>query len=66
VGEEPHHHLVCQLCGGESDLDARLLEGLGEEIRAATGFDPYLDHVAITGQCASCQERLVAAKGGVR
>lgn len=66
VAEQPHHHLVCQRCGAEIDLDARLLEGLGAEIRAATGFDAYLDHLAIAGCCASCREGVLGAKGGVR
>ncbi len=56
VAEQPHHHLMCQRCGTEAGLDPRLLEQLGEGIRAATGFDAYLDHVAINGCCARCRE----------
>jgi Fur family ferric uptake transcriptional regulator len=66
VAEQPHHHLVCQQCGAEADLDARLLEGLGDEIRAATGFEAYLDHFAISGRCAGCRELGATARGGVR
>ncbi len=65
VGEQPHHHLVCRQCGAETDLDARLLEGLGDEIRASTGFEPYLDHMAIAGRCAWCQKEMSSAKGAI-
>ena len=56
VAEQPHHHLMCQRCGTEAGLDPRLLEQLGEGIRAATGFDAYLDHFAINGCCARCRD----------
>jgi len=62
VSEQPHHHLICQRCGAELDLDPRLLEELGAEIRSATGFEAYLDHFAITGCCARCQATATAAR----
>ncbi|MBM4415348.1 MAG: transcriptional repressor [Chloroflexi bacterium] len=52
----PHHHLVCRGCGTERDLDPALLQRLGDAIRAATGFEAFLDHFAITGQCESCRQ----------
>ena len=51
----PHHHLVCQVCGTESDLDPARLEELQSSIRATTGFEAFLDHLAITGVCADCR-----------
>ncbi len=52
----PHHHLVCLGCGVERDLDPALLRQLGSEIRAVTGFDAFLDHFAIMGECARCRQ----------
>ncbi len=54
--EQPHHHLVCVRCGGERELDPALLRSLGEAIRGVTGFEAYLDHLALTGRCARCAE----------
>ncbi len=56
VAEQPHHHLICQQCDAEAGLDARLLDRLGEEIEVTTGFEAYLDHLAIAGRCARCRE----------
>lgn len=56
VAEQPHHHLICQRCGGDVDLDPRFLADLAGRIRAETGFEAYLDHLAISGRCAACRE----------
>jgi Fe2+ or Zn2+ uptake regulation protein len=64
--DEPHHHLICQRCGVELDLDPKLLERLGEQIEAETGFEAYLDHIAIVGRCRACHEAAHATTGGAR
>jgi Fur family transcriptional regulator, ferric uptake regulator len=53
--EQPHHHLICQRCGAEQDLNRRLPERLCEEILAETGFEAYLDHLSLAGRCANCR-----------
>lgn len=53
--ERPHHHLICQRCGAEQDLDRKLPERLREEILAETGFEAYLDHLSVAGRCANCR-----------
>lgn len=55
--EGRHHHLICRNCGSSASLDHRYLEDLGAEILAECGFKPDLDHFAIFGLCAACQER---------
>ena len=60
-----HHHLICRDCDGVAPLDDRLLDELGAQIQADAGFKPDIDHFAIFGKCAGCQEKLpaVAASG---
>ena len=51
-----HHHLICRNCDSVASLDHRYLEDLGAEIMAESGFKPDLEHFAIFGLCAKCQE----------
>jgi len=55
VAEQPHHHLVCERCEADLDLDPDILADLAGRIRAETGFEAYLDHLAIQGICAACR-----------
>jgi Fur family ferric uptake transcriptional regulator len=54
VGEQPHHHLVCQHCGCMIELDDAYLAPVAEDIRQDFGFDPVSSHFAIFGICQSC------------
>jgi Fe2+ or Zn2+ uptake regulation protein len=51
---EPHHHLVCTLCGKVEDLDAPM-DAAGA-IRAAgrRGFRPQHAELVVRGLCADC------------
>lgn len=53
---QPHHHIVCERCGGEGDLDPAVVVRIAEQIREATGFEPNMDHSIFGGRCASCRE----------
>ncbi len=56
-GEHDHVHLTCARCGAGDDLSLREAESLKRVIRRHRGFLPDLTHFAISGVCASCQER---------
>ena len=56
-----HHHLICRECGAVASLDHTYLEDLGAEIMAESGFKPDIDHFAIFGLCAGCQQRSEAS-----
>jgi len=56
-GGEPHHHLHCRACGAEVALDLEPVDALRQEILARAGFHADLDHLVITGLCASCAAR---------
>ena len=55
VGEQPHHHLVCQHCGRMIELDDAYLAPVVESIRQDFGFAPTSTHFAIFGICRACR-----------
>lgn len=52
--DEPHHHLVCERCGSEEDLEPELLERLRSQISQRSGFEPFFGHMMLPGLCAAC------------
>jgi Fur family ferric uptake transcriptional regulator len=54
IGNEPHHHLICRVCGQESVLDNGHVETLAASLLAADGFQADLEHFAIVGVCRKC------------
>lgn len=61
--DERHHHLVCQRCGVQIELDDALVAPLREAIGRRYGFAPVIDHLAIFGACASCRVSADAEAG---
>lgn len=59
--QDRHHHLICRECSGVASLDDRFLESVSAQITSDSGFKPDIDHFAIFGLCADCQEKLPAA-----
>ena len=53
-----HLHLVCRHCGQVIDADAGLLVDLQKHIQAEHAFRADLQHISITGLCASCEASL--------
>lgn len=49
-----HHHMVCQLCHGAFNLSPHYLEEFRATLVSEFGFEPDLEHFAISGICASC------------
>ena len=52
--ESAHLHLVCETCGRVTEADVSLADGLAGRLRAAHGFSPDVEHMAISGTCAGC------------
>ena len=50
-----HHHMVCQECHGAYNLSPHYLEEFRSILINEFGFEPDLDHFAITGVCANCR-----------
>ena len=51
---EGHHHLHCRVCGSEAHLEPEPVEAFIAEITRRHGFRAELDHLCLTGLCASC------------
>ncbi|MFC1968744.1 Fur family transcriptional regulator [Chloroflexota bacterium] len=51
-----HHHLICRKCGVVTDMDESLLSPLKNALLKQYNFRADLRHLAIFGQCISCQE----------
>ncbi len=51
-----HHHLICQRCNEMIEMDDAAVEPLRQAIRARYGFEPRVDHLAIWGVCAGCDD----------
>ena len=55
IGKNRHHHLICRNCDQVTLLDHKYLENLGAEILDDYGFQPDIDHFAISGLCGDCR-----------
>ena len=51
-----HHHMVCRLCNGAFDLSPHYLEEFRNTLTQEFGFEPDLEHFAISGVCAGCRD----------
>jgi Fe2+ or Zn2+ uptake regulation protein len=51
---QPHHHLVCTVCGAVTDLDADVDLGPALERAQALGAQASGAEVIVRGQCADC------------
>jgi Fur family transcriptional regulator, stress-responsive regulator len=52
---QPHHHLVCTVCGSMEDLDADLDTTKLERAATAQGFEHERIEAVVHGRCASCR-----------
>ena len=51
-----HHHMVCRACNGAFNLSPHYLAEFRETLNKEFGFEPDLEHFAVTGVCAGCQD----------
>jgi Fur family transcriptional regulator, ferric uptake regulator len=55
VGNEPHHHLVCEGCHSVTELDDEVLAPLRDQLLARYGFTAHSRHIAVFGLCRKCR-----------
>lgn len=55
VEEKPHHHLICRKCGSVTAVPTDHFDDVYETLLQIYGFTADLNHLAITGCCASCR-----------
>jgi Fur family transcriptional regulator, ferric uptake regulator len=58
AAEHPHLHVVCASCGEITSADPELLAGAAERLAAELGFTLDVGHVALSGTCRACRERV--------
>ena len=51
-----HHHMVCRACNGAFNLSPHYLAEFRETLNKEFGVEPDLEHFAVTGVCAGCQD----------
>ena len=51
-----HHHMVCRACNGAFNLSPHYLAEFRNTLNKEFGFEPDLEHFAVTGVCAKCRE----------
>ena len=52
----PHGHLVCRVCGSETEVRMPVLEAMARRVRTDYRFEPDLAHSAIVGVCRRCRD----------
>jgi Fur family ferric uptake transcriptional regulator len=52
-----HLHLVCEVCGSVDEVPSAIAAQLVGSLEATNGFQPDVEHMAITGTCAACSAR---------
>ena len=51
---EPHHHLVCRVCGRVEDLDVSPRLDAVASAAQRSGFEPDATEVVVRGRCKTC------------
>ena len=53
-GVHHHHHLVCERCGGITEVEDALITPVRSAVFTRYGFQARADHMAIFGICRDC------------
>jgi Fur family ferric uptake transcriptional regulator len=57
IGDDHHHHLSCQHCHKEIELDSSIIRSIINEVRAEYGFRLELPHFVGYGLCDRCVQK---------
>lgn len=55
VGGGPHHHLVCQNCGGVQTIDHEIVGAFFRTLEEANQFKIATRHLVLFGVCQGCE-----------
>jgi Fe2+ or Zn2+ uptake regulation protein len=55
--QEPHHHLICRMCGNEISVSGEIVAAMAEQIATVHGFVIEPDHLVLWGTCARCRSQ---------
>ena len=62
LGQDRHHHLICNGCDRIALLDDAFLGTLGSEILDSHGFEADMNHIALFGMCRDCRANAEEAR----
>ena len=54
LADEPHQHLVCEICGAVVEVPDATFAELGGVLRRRYGFTIRPNHFAVLGRCRDC------------
>jgi Fe2+ or Zn2+ uptake regulation protein len=54
VGDPPHHHLICDVCGKEREVPDAAIAALLDPLRRDYGFVVADSHLILRGTCVGC------------
>ncbi len=57
-GDE-HHHIICRVCGGETEVKHQLLENLYHKLESDSGYLRIDSHMTFFGICPKCQKKSI-------
>jgi Fur family transcriptional regulator, ferric uptake regulator len=52
---DPHHHLICKICGEQWDIGSSALESMFNHVEHEHGFSVHTDHLVLFGYCRNCR-----------
>ena len=55
IAGQEHHHIICRVCGGETEIDHRLLEQLYSKLESTSGYLRIDSHMTFFGVCPGFQ-----------
>ena len=58
LADNPHQHLVCEICGAVVEVPDVLFDELAQVLRAGFEFAIRPHHFAVLGQCGACTDSL--------
>lgn len=54
IAGNDHHHIVCRICGTETEVEHTLLESVYQAIEKASGYRKIDSHLTFVGICPNC------------
>jgi Fe2+ or Zn2+ uptake regulation protein len=55
LADEPHQHLVCEVCGAVVEVPDATFAELSDTLRRRYGFTIRPNHFAVLGRCRACR-----------
>ena len=56
IAQHEHHHLVCRVCGDETEVEHTLFKTLYQKLESTSGYKLTDSHLTFLGLCPHCQK----------